>query len=223
MTTGIGGVVLACLVIALLSGCAKPVAVDDIVKEPKHVPADSAFQGKMSPWDGIWQGQSLTYEDFGGQKEGTTPPSSPDMFESLVLQLAVSKSVGLTAQFISVSPFFQKTVLEESVEKNGALVKDQYRGIRKVQDGKLLWVVHRAGAASVMEGEAPSENRLVWRRKSADGRVTETRYETLKDGAIHVTGWFYGEGDDTSRAPRFWVRATLKRAEVGIKTPKYYE
>jgi len=209
--------------VLVAAGCSRQVAPNDTSREPEHSAADSAFSGVFSPWNGTWQGRYFVYEDFGAQKSGTTPPKSPDDFEGLVLQLAVKTSFGITAQFAAGSPLFQKVVMEESTQRADGVVKDQYRGVRKVQDGRLFWVMDRAGSSIAMEGESLGPGKMVWRRKAANGSVAETRYETVSGSSIRITGWIYGDEDDEALSPRLWIRCDLKRSENAVRVPKMYE
>lgn len=211
------------IVFVCVAGCSKPVDLNEIDREPKRVDLDNSFSNIFKNWDGTWQGRVYIYEDFGAQKEGTSVPSSPDDFENRALNMAVKETYGLSAQFISKSPFFQRAVMEESFERDGIVSKNQYRGARKVQEGKIYWVFKKNGITFLLQGDKTDAG-IVWKTlpSNTDNSKFQTIYEVVGPDSIRIIGWEYNQGEDTSRAPKIWIKADLKRSDNAIAKPKMY-
>ncbi|MCB0665214.1 MAG: hypothetical protein KDC80_05295 [Saprospiraceae bacterium] len=179
------------------------------LSEPTFSARDTIYQDIFRPWDGIWEGTFITYEDPEGQTRPLSPLMRPDT--NLIKALPIQSVVKVRQQYQSVTPYFQKVNITDRYIDHSDTITVRSEGINKVEDGNLWCIVQKPEETVIHHGDtAAKSNTIIWQRAESDPLRKEYFEETIVGDIYYIAGYgYYGE-DDSTLNPRTWFFAKYR-------------
>lgn len=193
------------VLLLLLSGCASPVAIDDLDRAPRPTSADEQLADVYRALDGTWRGEFRMYVEPDGQPHGERPT---EFSAQLFARLDLTGTIDVQQTYTSESPYFQRVEIVDSYP-DGHTVRS--RGVNKVQDGKMWCVVRKPDDLVVHHGSTGGPHTIIWQRERVEPKAIEYFRETVEADAYQISGWGYYGADDPALAPRMYFDATYRR------------